>query len=188
MVSPSSTPQPPLRVALLLYPGCMPAGLFAAADMARAANLRAQASVMDICWAGVDRSPVPTWQGAALAPTVALQQAEANVVLVPGLWLSSPDQLPGPLQQLAPVVQALRALPRRTQLWSYCAGVVLAAELTFGTAAADLMECVGGACEYKLDGTDAWVKSGPGEKFSIPANSKFDIRVTEAYHYICHYA
>ena len=66
--------------------------------------------------------------------------------------------------------------------------VVLAAELTFGTAAAEIMECVGGACEYKLDGTDAWVKSGPGEKFSIPANSKFDIRVTEAYHYICHYA
>ena len=82
MVSPPSAPQPPLRVALLLYPGCMPAGLFAAADMARAANLRAQASVMDICWAGVDLSPVPTWQGPALAPTVALQHAEADVVLV----------------------------------------------------------------------------------------------------------
>ena len=60
MVSPPSPHQPPLRVALLLYPGCMPAGLFAAADMARAANLRAPASVMDICWAGVDRLPVPT--------------------------------------------------------------------------------------------------------------------------------
>ncbi len=67
-------------------------------------------------------------------------------------------------------------------------GVVLAAELTFGTAAAEIMECVGGACEYKLAGSDQWVKSGPGEKFSIPANSKFDIRVSEAYHYICHYA
>ena len=32
---------PPLRLALLLYPGCMPAGLFATADLARAANLRA---------------------------------------------------------------------------------------------------------------------------------------------------
>ena len=67
-------------------------------------------------------------------------------------------------------------------------GVVLASELTFGTAAAEIMECVGGACEYKLAGSDQWVKSGPGEKFSIPANSKFDIRVAEAYHYICHYA
>ena len=67
-------------------------------------------------------------------------------------------------------------------------GVVLASELTFGTAAAEIMECVGGSCEYKLAGSDQWVKSGPGEKFSIPANSKFDIRVSEAYHYICHYA
>ena len=67
-------------------------------------------------------------------------------------------------------------------------GVVLASELTFGTAAAEIMECVGGACEYKLAGSDQWVKSGPGEQFSIPANSKFDIRVAEAYHYICHYA
>ena len=31
------------------------------------------------------------------------------------------------------------------------------------------------------------VASGPGEKFSIPGNSKFEIRVAEAYHYICHF-
>jgi len=67
-------------------------------------------------------------------------------------------------------------------------GVVLASSLTFGTAAAEIMECVGGSCEYKLAGTDAWVTSSVGEKFSVPANSKFDIRVAEAYHYICHYA
>ena len=67
-------------------------------------------------------------------------------------------------------------------------GVVLPATLTFGTAAAEIMECVAGSCEYKLDGSDEWKKSGLGEKFSVPANSKFDIRVTEAYHYICHYA
>lgn len=66
-------------------------------------------------------------------------------------------------------------------------GVVLPSTLTFNTGAPEIMECVGGACEYKLAGTDAWVKSGLGEKFSVPGNSKFDIRVTEAYHYICHF-
>ena len=66
-------------------------------------------------------------------------------------------------------------------------GVVLPSSLTFNTGAPEIMECVGGACEYKLAGTDAWVKSGVGEKFSIPGNSKFEIRVTEAYHYICHF-
>jgi uncharacterized protein YaiE (UPF0345 family) len=66
-------------------------------------------------------------------------------------------------------------------------GVVLPATLTFSTGAPEIMECVAGACEYKLDGTDTWLTSKPGEKFSIPGNSKFDIRVTESYHYICHF-
>jgi hypothetical protein len=66
-------------------------------------------------------------------------------------------------------------------------GVVLPATLTFNTGAPEIMECVAGSCEYKLAGSDAWVKSTPGESFSIPGNSKFDIRVTEAYHYICHF-
>ena len=66
-------------------------------------------------------------------------------------------------------------------------GVVLPATLTFNTGAAEIMECVGGGCEYKLAGSDEWKSSGPGERFSIPANSSFDIRVAEQYHYICHY-
>ena len=66
-------------------------------------------------------------------------------------------------------------------------GVILPATLTFNTGAPEVMECVAGGCEYKLAGTDAWVPSGPGQKFSIPGNSSFEIRVTEAYHYICHF-
>lgn len=118
-----------LRLALLLYPGCMPAGLFATADLARAANLRAQRPVITTCWAGADLQPVPTWQGPTLTPSVALEQAEVDAVLVPGLWLSSPNGLQAPhqQQQIAPAVEALRALPRRTHVWSYCAGVALVA-------------------------------------------------------------
>ncbi len=69
-------------------------------------------------------------------------------------------------------------------------GVILPATLTFNTGAPEIMECVAGSCEYKLAGTDAWVKSSPGEQFSVPGNAQFDIRVTEgfeAYHYICHF-
>ena len=66
-------------------------------------------------------------------------------------------------------------------------GVILPATLTFNTGAPEIMECVGGSCEYKLDGSNAWVKSSAGEEFSVPGNSKFEIRVTEAYHYICHF-
>jgi uncharacterized protein YaiE (UPF0345 family) len=66
-------------------------------------------------------------------------------------------------------------------------GVVLPATLTFNTGAPEIMECVGGRCDYKLAGTDEWLTSTAGEKFSIPGNSSFDIRVTEPYHYICHF-
>ena len=66
-------------------------------------------------------------------------------------------------------------------------GVILPATLTFNTGAPEIMECVAGSCEYKLAGSDAWVKSSAGEQFNVPGNSKFDSRVTEAYHYICHF-
>ena len=66
-------------------------------------------------------------------------------------------------------------------------GVVLPAQLTFNTGAPEIMECVAGDCEYKLAGSNEWRKSGPGEKFSVPGNSSFEIRVADAYHYICHF-
>lgn len=66
-------------------------------------------------------------------------------------------------------------------------GVVLPSTLTFNTGAAEIMECTGGSCEYKLKGADAWITSSAGEKFIVPANSSFEIKVTESYHYICHF-
>jgi purine/pyrimidine-nucleoside phosphorylase len=66
-------------------------------------------------------------------------------------------------------------------------GVVLPSTLTFGTGAPEIMECVAGSCEYKLAGSEVWVKSGAGDTFNVPGNSKFEIKVTEAYHYICHF-
>lgn len=67
-------------------------------------------------------------------------------------------------------------------------GVVLPSTLTFNTGAAEIMECVGGGCDYRLAGSSEWKSAGPGDSFEIPANSSFDIRVTGAYHYLCHYA
>ncbi|MDO9089084.1 MAG: pyrimidine/purine nucleoside phosphorylase [Burkholderiaceae bacterium] len=66
-------------------------------------------------------------------------------------------------------------------------GVILPSTLLFNTGAAEIMECVAGSCEYKLAGSANWVKSSPGERFNVPANSSFEIRVSEPYHYICHF-
>lgn len=66
-------------------------------------------------------------------------------------------------------------------------GVILCASLTFKTGVPEVMECVAGACEYKLADSPDWVSCRPGDKFAIPGNSSFEIRVTDAYHYICHF-
>ncbi|GAA4348827.1 pyrimidine/purine nucleoside phosphorylase [Variovorax defluvii] len=67
-------------------------------------------------------------------------------------------------------------------------GVILPATLTFSTGAPEIMEGTGGRCEYLLAGSSEWKAAGPGEKFSIPGNSSFQIRVSgEPYSYICHF-
>ena len=66
-------------------------------------------------------------------------------------------------------------------------GVILPSSLTFSTGPAETMECVAGACEYKLAGSEQWSTSSAGDRFSVPGNSKFEIRVADAYHYICHF-
>jgi purine/pyrimidine-nucleoside phosphorylase len=66
-------------------------------------------------------------------------------------------------------------------------GVVLPSHLTFNTGAPEIMECVAGSCEYKLAGSAAWLASNAGDKFNVPGNSSFEIKVAEAYHYICHF-
>ncbi|GAB2725103.1 pyrimidine/purine nucleoside phosphorylase [Melaminivora jejuensis] len=66
-------------------------------------------------------------------------------------------------------------------------GVILPATLTFNTAAAEIMECVAGACEWRPSGSEAWQPCGPGQQFSIAANASFEIRVSDTFHYICHF-
>ncbi len=67
-------------------------------------------------------------------------------------------------------------------------GVILPATLTFNTGAPEVMEGVAGTCEVLLPGETDWCRYGPGERFAVPGNASFQIRVTgEPYHYICHF-
>lgn len=67
-------------------------------------------------------------------------------------------------------------------------GVILPSTLTFNTGAPEIMETVAGSCSVKLPGASDWQTFGPGERFSVPGNASFDIRVEGApYHYICHF-
>lgn len=120
-------PSARLDIGFLLFDRCMPAGLFAVADMARAANLRAGRELFRITWASLEGKQVDVDGGVQIVPTCALGDASCQVWVVPGIWAVSQTSLTQAMSALAPVVQALRALPPSTSLWSYCTGVALLA-------------------------------------------------------------
>ncbi|MGA7179903.1 MAG: pyrimidine/purine nucleoside phosphorylase [Thiobacillaceae bacterium] len=67
-------------------------------------------------------------------------------------------------------------------------GVILPAKLTFNTGVPELMETVEGRCRVKLPGDQDWKEYGPGQSFTVPGNSSFEIEVlNEPYHYVCHF-
>lgn len=67
-------------------------------------------------------------------------------------------------------------------------GVIMPSALTFTTGAPEVMEGVAGTCEVLLPGATAWRRFGPGERFAVPGQSSFQIRVEgEPYHYVCHF-
>jgi len=66
-------------------------------------------------------------------------------------------------------------------------GFMLPGEYEFGTAAAEFMEITSGELEVKLPGSDAWVNIQGGESFDVPANSKFQVKVSSITDYCCSY-
>jgi len=65
-------------------------------------------------------------------------------------------------------------------------GVILPCALTFKTGAPEVMELVEGECRVRLAG-GAWTPYAGGQSFQVPGDSSFDIEVTKALHYICHF-
>jgi len=66
-------------------------------------------------------------------------------------------------------------------------GVILPSTLTFETAAPERMEVVAGRCRVQLAGSPKSADYGPGQSFSVPANSSFRIEALEPLHYVCHF-
>jgi purine/pyrimidine-nucleoside phosphorylase len=66
-------------------------------------------------------------------------------------------------------------------------GVILPGTLDFETASPERMEIVAGRCRVRLVGGEATHEYGPGQEFSVPANSGFRIEALEPLHYVCHF-
>lgn len=66
-------------------------------------------------------------------------------------------------------------------------GVILPSKLIFNTGAPEIMEINGGSCNVRLKGEETWKTYTGGTSFKVPGDSSFDIEVTEAVDYICHF-
>jgi len=64
-------------------------------------------------------------------------------------------------------------------------GVMLPGEYEFGTDAAEIMEILSGQMDVLLPGGTAWKKIQGGEEFSVPAKSKFQLKVHQVTDYCC---
>lgn len=111
----------------MLYPGCMPAGLLATADMVRAVNRRSGRGVCEVVWLGLTPQAIVTEDGLTLKPEKTLAESRCDVCLVPGFWTETEADIEGMLERQAKLIAALREDAAGRTIWGYCAGVALAA-------------------------------------------------------------
>ena len=64
---------------------------------------------------------------------------------------------------------------------------MLPGEYEFGTDQAELMEIASGDLEVKLPESNEWQTIKGGEHFNVPANSKFQLKVSSVVDYCCSY-
>ncbi len=66
-------------------------------------------------------------------------------------------------------------------------GFMLAGEYEFKTATEELMEVLNGAMDIALPGEDEFKTYSKGESFTVAANSKFKVKVSQFADYCCSY-
>jgi uncharacterized protein YaiE (UPF0345 family) len=66
-------------------------------------------------------------------------------------------------------------------------GVMAPGDYEFGTSQLEIMHVVAGALTVKLPGNDSWETFAAGSQFTVPANSKFQLKVAQDTAYLCEY-
>ncbi|AFN78746.1 pyrimidine/purine nucleoside phosphorylase [Stutzerimonas nitrititolerans] len=66
-------------------------------------------------------------------------------------------------------------------------GVMAAGDYEFGTSQLEVMHVIAGSLEVKLPGSERFETFGAGSQFTVPANSKFQLKVAADTAYLCEY-
>ena len=67
-------------------------------------------------------------------------------------------------------------------------GIMMPGDYEFGTDQNELMEIQSGELEVLLPGETEWKKISGSEDFSVPANTKFSLKVATVTDYCCSYS
>jgi len=60
-------------------------------------------------------------------------------------------------------------------------------EYEFGTSQLEVMHVVAGSLDVKLPGSESYETFAAGDQFTVPSNSKFQLKVAQATAYLCEY-
>lgn len=66
-------------------------------------------------------------------------------------------------------------------------GVMLPGSYRFTTGAPEILDVIQGSCRVKIADQADWRDYNAGESITIPANSHFEIEVTQLCDYVCHF-
>lgn len=116
------------KIGLLVYPDCMPAGLFAFTDMVLLANHRARKHLFETSFLSVDGCTVACAHGTPLSVAGSLQDTNVDALLVPGFWADSLKRVEATCRHNNALIDSFARLPKSVKIWSYCTGVCLVAE------------------------------------------------------------
>jgi transcriptional regulator GlxA family with amidase domain len=120
-------PAAPIRIGLLIYPGCMPSGLFMMADLVHAANQRAGGTAFITSLVALEAAPVPCAHGHQLLPAATLSQATLDVLVLPAGWSDELAELATLAARHTALLAAIAGQPPHTRLLAFCSGVALLA-------------------------------------------------------------
>lgn len=66
-------------------------------------------------------------------------------------------------------------------------GVMAAGDYEFGTSQPETMTVVSGALTVQLPGSDEWTTYQAGDRFNVPGDARFQLRVAQDTAYLCTY-
>jgi uncharacterized protein YaiE (UPF0345 family) len=66
-------------------------------------------------------------------------------------------------------------------------GVIFPGSLTFKVGALETMEITHGHCRVRIGSQSDWTSYSAGQRFTVPANSSFEIETAESVDYVCHF-